>query len=143
MADKTRPAPPELVMPMPPCPLCGIGTEHDEDFFCPHCRASWPNAGHEGNWMDTGDQCPSTRDDDRCVLTEGHGREHRDSHGDGWPGEPYRIWGGRGAGGYVSEARDEASARYVARICGYEVVSRMSDQRDWLVVPVSTGDGDL
>lgn len=74
------------------------------------------------------------------MLTSGHQREHRDRYGDAWPGEPYRVWGARSAGSwYVSDARTEADARYVARICGYEVVSRMSDQRTW-VVTVHTDD---
>lgn len=92
----TRPAPPELEFPYPPCSLCGEDTYHDGDGFrCDPCGASWGDRG-EG-WWDEPDlpACPASykpfdRPDleekyegirhhaFRCILPVAHVGKHRD-----------------------------------------------------------------
>ena len=51
--DGTRPSPPELEFPYPPCPLCGEDTYHDGDSFrCDPCGAHWADNGASGAWME-------------------------------------------------------------------------------------------
>lgn len=50
--DGTRPAPPGLEFPFPPCSVCGKTTDHDGDgFYCSDCGISWGEMG-EGRWDD-------------------------------------------------------------------------------------------
>jgi len=57
----TRPEPPELEFPYPPCSMCGEGTYHDGDgFCCDPCGAYWSGNG-PGGWSDPDIKaCPST-----------------------------------------------------------------------------------
>lgn len=60
----SRPLPPPLDFPYPPCSICGEECHlTDDTFTCPACGASWPTVGApEGEWTDNPDaaQCPST-----------------------------------------------------------------------------------
>lgn len=137
-----RPLPPPLVAVLPDCSLCGETVDTDTDWFiCRPCGATWRMAAfHEdGAWEDDEEhgQCVSAIGgaDRRCVLTDGHEREHRSTDGSSWPGKPYKVWAYRTVpGGYETPASDESGARYFARILKGEAVWRMSDKpRTWVV----------
>lgn len=59
----SRPLPPPLEFPYPPCSICGEDVQlEDNSFFCAPCGASWPTEGApEGEWDDypAAEQCPS------------------------------------------------------------------------------------
>lgn len=100
----SRPAPPPLEHPLPPCPLCGEDTDYDDGFYCVDCGASWDSdLSHlEGYsyWDEpSAGQCPATvrpyagsinyPDLDglvwRCLLTICHESDrHRNGEGDDW-----------------------------------------------------------
>ena len=78
----TRPQPPELEFPYPPCSLCGEDTYHDGDSFrCDPCGAWWGGTG-PGSWMEPDlKACGATRKPfDRDDLAPEHEsiRHHKD-----------------------------------------------------------------
>lgn len=101
----TRPAPPELEFPYPPCSLCGGGTEYDEGFFCRSCGAQWDSSGRNGGWDEPDlKACGATRKPfdrpdlapehegirhhmDYCIREEGHEGNHRADEFSEW-GDP-------------------------------------------------------
>jgi hypothetical protein len=144
MAD--RPLPPPLTLALPDCSVCckPVSTE-DDMFCCENCDAWWPMRDafdSEGEWDDDEkQQCESTDEQGgsiyRCVLSEGHDREHRDSDGRAWAGRPYKVWGYRSPREFTTRSENERGARYMASIMGadYEVVWRMSDDTSYVWVP--------
>ena len=84
----SRPVPPSLEFPTPPCSICGEDTEYDDGFHCPYCEAYWSKDGApEGEWYaPKAEQCrsvlrpwedrpeyPTIQDTEyRCFLEEGH-----------------------------------------------------------------------
>lgn len=103
-AIPSRPAPPPLEHPLPPCPLCGEDTDYDDGFYCAPCGASWDSDRSHldgySSWDDPdAEQCPATvrpwADSIRyptlagvvwrCLLTVGHdGGRHASGEGDIW-----------------------------------------------------------
>lgn len=98
----TRPAPPELEFPCPPCSLCGEDTYHNGDCFrCDDCGAHWGGNG-PGGWDEPGlPVCTSTNKPfdypglsaehesirhhvDHCIRVEGHDGEHRANEFSTW-----------------------------------------------------------
>lgn len=64
-ATTTRPAPPPLEHPLPPCSICGETTEYDGGFYCTPCGTSWDSElSHLDGHSSWGDpvlpQCPAT-----------------------------------------------------------------------------------
>lgn len=100
----SRPAPPPLEHPVPPCSLCGEETVYDDGFYCLDCEASWDSdLSHldgYSSWDDpAAEQCPatvrpwagSTRYPAladtvwRCLLSTGHaGDRHCNGEGNSW-----------------------------------------------------------
>jgi hypothetical protein len=92
MSDIDRPAPGELIVISPECPLCGKETEVDEGFTCWPCGAYWSRIDSPGEWVEPDDPrcCVSLIHaghpilSGQCVKSEGHGGEH--NNGDtSWP----------------------------------------------------------
>lgn len=101
--DGTRPSPPDLEFPYPPCSVCGKDTYHDGDSLrCDPCGISWRDSGQSGEWdeMDA-IRCPSSfkpHDHPRlspehesvrhflnhCIREEGHEGKHRSNEWTEW-----------------------------------------------------------
>lgn len=101
----TRPDPPELEFPYPPCSLCGKDTYHDGDsFVCDPCGAYWSSNTGRGSWMEPDLKvCASTHTPfDRpdlgaehesirhhvahCMREDGHDGKHRSDEFTEWDG---------------------------------------------------------
>lgn len=101
--DGTRPPPPELEFPYPPCSLCGEDTDcEDESFVCRPCGAYWDRSGQRGSWDEPklracgATRKPFDRDDldpkyesirhhkDYCIREKDHDDKHR--------ADPYSEW---------------------------------------------------
>lgn len=98
----TRPAPPELEAPYPPCSMCGKGTDWDDGFYCTPCGASWSDVGREGSWDEpelsacTSTHKPFDRPDlgaehegirhhvEHCQREDGHDGKHRSDEFTEW-----------------------------------------------------------
>ncbi|SDZ57239.1 hypothetical protein SAMN05216215_110714 [Saccharopolyspora shandongensis] len=106
MSTPTRPAPPGLEIPCPPCSVCSEETNASPDrtFDCEHCECSWStdNPEQPGEWWEPeAPQCRSTRKPYihltqlnpeirdqvvRCLLHEGHGGKWHYAADIGWTG---------------------------------------------------------
>lgn len=98
----TRPPPPELEFPYPPCSLCGGATDYDDGFRCRPCGVSWSNDGRDGSWdepelkvcastnkpfdrPDLGAEHESIRHHvDHCIREEDHDGMHRSDEFSEW-----------------------------------------------------------
>lgn len=114
----SRPKPPPLEPRCPPCSICGEDTRYEDGFVCEPCGAAWDSENYnhdDGEWIDSGDQCPWAlaywRDSAqyphlqnivyRCLLTEAHAGKHQ--HPDFIGG-----WDDKAKNAYVVEDAPEA-----------------------------------
>lgn len=86
----SRPLPPPLEFPYPPCSICGEECQLEGSWYCPACGADWPTEGahlYDGTWdepkaeqctsvirpWDDSERFPDLKDIEyRCILDEGH-----------------------------------------------------------------------